>query len=55
MLSKCVLQLGGPLIRVYGDRHGWNVRLATLEALNELIKKVFVAFNKLCLSEMFVL
>jgi len=40
VLSKCVLQLGGPLIRVYGDRHGWNVRLATLEALNELIKKV---------------
>ena len=40
MLSKCVLQLGGPLIRVYGDRHGWNIRLATLEALNELIKKV---------------
>ena len=40
VLSKCVLQLGGLLIRVYGDHHGCNVRLSTLEALNELIKKV---------------
>ena len=39
-----MLQLGGPLIRVYGDRHGWNIRLATLEALNELIKKVILTY-----------
>ena len=32
--------IAGPLIRVLGDRYGWNVKVATLEALGELVRKV---------------
>ena len=32
--------IAGPLIRVLGDRYGWNVKVATLEALVELVRKV---------------
>ena len=32
--------IAGPLIRVLGDRYGWSVKVATLEALVELVRKV---------------
>ena len=32
--------IAGPLIRVLGDRYGWSVKVATLEALGELVRKV---------------
>lgn len=35
-----VMLIAGPLIRVLGDRYGWNVKVATLEALVELVRKV---------------
>lgn len=38
--GKVVMLIAGPLIRVLGDRFGWNVRVATLEALIELVRKV---------------
>ena len=38
--GKVVMLIAGPLIRVLGDRYGWSVKVATLEALVELIRKV---------------
>ncbi len=32
--------IAGPLIRVLGDRYGWHVKVATLEALVQLVRKV---------------
>ena len=34
--------IAGPLIRVLGDRYGWSVKVATLEALVELVRKVHI-------------
>ncbi len=34
--------IAGPLIRVLGDRYGWHVKVATLEALIQLVRKVRV-------------
>ena len=42
-VSKVVMMIAGPLIRVLGDRYSWNVKVATLEALVELVRKVGVA------------
>ena len=39
-MGKVVMLIAGPLIRVLGDRYGWNVKVATLEALVELVRKV---------------
>lgn len=41
--GKVVMLIAGPLIRVLGDRYGWNVKVATLEALVELVRKVGAA------------
>ena len=41
--GKVVMLIAGPLIRVLGDRYGWNVKVATLEALIQLVRKVGVA------------
>ena len=41
--GKAVMTIAGPLIRVLGDRYGWNVKVATLKALVELVRKVSVA------------
>lgn len=41
--GKVVMLIAGPLIRVLGDRYGWNVKVATLKALVELVRKVGVA------------
>eukprot|EP00731_Ephydatia_muelleri_P027538 Em0019g411a len=38
--GKVVMLIAGPLIRVLGDRYVWSVRVATLEALVELVRKV---------------
>ena len=38
--GKVVMLIAGPLIRVLGDRYGWNVKVATLEALVQLVRKV---------------
>ena len=38
--GRVVMLIAGPLIRVLGDRYGWNVKVATLEALVELVRKV---------------
>lgn len=38
--GKVVMLIAGPLIRVLGDRYGWNVKVATLKALVELVRKV---------------
>ena len=38
-----VMMIAGPLIRVLGDRYSWNVKVATLEALVQLVRKVGVA------------
>lgn len=35
-----VMLIAGPLIRVLGDRYGWHVKVATLEALVQLVRKV---------------
>ena len=40
--GRGVMLIAGPLIRVLGDRYGWNVKVATLEALVELVRKVGV-------------
>lgn len=42
--GRVVMLIAGPLIRVLGDRFGWNVRVATLEALIELVRKVPILF-----------
>jgi HEAT repeat protein len=41
--GRVVMLIAGPLIRVLGDRYGWNVKVATLEALVELVRKVGAA------------
>ncbi|CAI8049233.1 eIF-2-alpha kinase activator GCN1, partial [Geodia barretti] len=41
--GKVVMLIAGPLIRVLGDRYGWNIKVATLEALVELVRKVGAA------------
>ena len=38
--GRTVMLIAGPLIRVLGDRFAWSVRVATLEALVELVRKV---------------
>ena len=38
--GRTVMLIAGPLIRVLGDRFTWSVRVATLEALVELVRKV---------------
>ena len=38
--GRVVMLIAGPLIRVLGDRYGWNIKVATLEALVELVRKV---------------
>ena len=40
--AKVVMLIAGPLIRVLGDRYGWHVKVATLEALVQLVRKVRV-------------
>ena len=45
--GKVVMLIAGPLIRVLGDRYSWNVKVATLEALVELVRKVRVAVQQL--------
>lgn len=45
--GKVVMFIAGPLIRVLGDRYSWNVKVATLEALVELVRKVGVAVQQL--------
>ena len=40
--GKVVMLIAGPLIRVLGDRYGWSVKVATLEALVQLVRKVGV-------------
>ena len=47
--GKAVMTIAGPLIRVLGDRYGWNVKVATLKALVELVRKVSVARPTVCL------
>lgn len=42
--GKVVMLIAGPLIRVLGDRYGWSVKVATLEALVELVRKVSSMF-----------
>ena len=42
--GKVVMLIAGPLIRVLGDRYGWSVKVATLEALVELIRKVSTTY-----------
>ncbi len=37
---QVVMLIAGPLIRVLGDRYGWHVKVATLEALVQLVRKV---------------
>ena len=41
--GKVVMMIAGPLIRVLGDRYSWNIKVATLEALVALLRKVGVA------------
>lgn len=38
--GRVVMAIAGPLIRVLGDRYGWNVKVAVLETLVELVRKV---------------
>ena len=40
LTGRVVMLIAGPLIRVLGDRYGWQVKVATLEALVELVRKV---------------
>ncbi len=40
--------IAGPLIRVLGDRYGWHVKVATLEALVQLVRKVRVKATIVC-------
>ena len=47
--GKVVMLIAGPLIRVLGDRYGWNIKVATLEALVELVRKVYSLFFRLIL------
>ena len=47
--GKAVMTIAGPLIRVLGDRYGWNVKVATLKALVELVRKVSVTRPTVCL------
>ena len=42
-VGKVVMLIAGPLIRVLGDRYGWSVKVATLKALVELVRKVGAA------------
>ena len=44
--GKAVMTIAGPLIRVLGDRYGWNVKVATLKALVELVRKVMCQCHK---------
>ena len=44
--GKAVMTIAGPLIRVLGDRYGWNVKVATLKALVELVRKVSVNITR---------
>ena len=44
-----IMAIAGPLIRVLGDRYSWNVKVAVLETLVELVRKV----NKLNLNKLF--
>jgi hypothetical protein len=41
--GRVVMAIAGPLIRVMGDRYGWNVKVAVLETLVELVRKVGIA------------
>ena len=38
-----VIQIAGPLIRLVSDRWAWTVKVATLDALVELVQKVGAA------------
>ena len=54
--GKVVMLIAGPLIRVLGDRYGWNIKVATLEALVELVRKVGTVCVYVCVcGYMFVL
>ena len=46
-----VKAIAGPLIRVLGDRYNWNVKVAVLETLVELVRKV----NKLSSNKLFLI
>jgi len=47
--GKIVMLIAGPLIRVLGDRYGWHVKVATLEALVQLVRKVqCIQYYHLC-------
>ena len=48
---RIVMAIAGPLIRVLGDRYSWNVKVAVLETLVELVRKV----NKLNLNKLFLI
>ncbi len=39
-LKSSLLNVTGPLIRIFGDRFSWNVKAAILQTLILLLKKV---------------
>ncbi|KAG8455790.1 hypothetical protein GDO86_001836 [Hymenochirus boettgeri] len=44
-LKPSVVGITGPLIRILGDRFGWNVKVALLETLSLLLYKVGIALK----------
>lgn len=38
--GRVVMMIAGPLIRVLGDKYSWQVKVAVLEALVALVRKV---------------
>ena len=38
--GRVVMMIAGPLIRVLGDKYSWHVKVAVLEALVALVRKV---------------
>ena len=45
--GRVVMMIAGPLIRVLGDKYGWQVKVAVLEALVALVRKVINKFDGL--------
>lgn len=52
--GRVVMAIAGPLIRVLGDRYGVNVKVAVLETLVELVRKVLYLHDKL-IAEPYIL